>query len=115
MAALGPPRLQSGPKGRSAKPGKGNRYLRGVLGEVAAGVARTDTFLGERYGRLVRRRGKQRALDGISPSVLVIIWHLLADPAARFSDLGSVYHNKHLNNDRRGRDSSASSTPSATK
>ena len=46
---------------KPTRPAKGNRYLKGVLGEVAAAAARTDTFLGERYRRLVRRRGKQRA------------------------------------------------------
>jgi len=38
--------------------GKGNPYLKGVLGTAAATAARTDTFLGERYRRLVKRRGK---------------------------------------------------------
>ena len=35
--------------------GKGNPYLKGVLGEAAAAAAKTDTFLGERYRRLVKR------------------------------------------------------------
>src|SRR5262249_345263 len=42
---------------RSGKTGSGNPYLKRALGEAAAGAARTDTFLGERYRRLVRRRG----------------------------------------------------------
>ena len=29
-------------------------------------------------------------------SILVIIWHLLADPAARYQDLGSGYHASRL-------------------
>ena len=39
------------------KAGKGNPWLNGILGEIAASAARTDTFLGERYRRLARRRG----------------------------------------------------------
>jgi transposase len=62
-----------------------------VLGEVAA-AAKTDTFLGERYRRLVRRIGKLKALVAIARSILVIAWHLLADPTARFHDLGAGYH-----------------------
>jgi transposase len=41
--------------------GHGNRYLARVLGEAAVGIGRTDTFLGERYRRTARRRGKNRA------------------------------------------------------
>ena len=70
---------------------------------MAAGAARTDTFLGERYRRLARRRGKQRALVAISRSVLVIVWHLLADPNARFSDLGPDYYDKRIDKDRKTR------------
>jgi transposase len=57
--------------------GKGNPWLAGTLGEVVAGLARTNTFLGERYRRLVRRRGKKRAIVAVGNSVLTIIWHLL--------------------------------------
>jgi transposase len=57
-AKLCPRTIQSGPKNSSGKVGKGNPYLKGVLGEAAAAAARTNTFLGERYRRLVKRRGK---------------------------------------------------------
>ena len=66
--------------------------------------AKTDTFLGERYRRLVRRRGKQRALVAIARSILVVVWHLLADPNARFVDLGSDFYDRRVNKDRRTRD-----------
>ena len=29
-------------------------------------------------------------------SILVIVWHLLADPTARFHDLGADYHTRSL-------------------
>src|ERR671912_866470 len=57
-ARLSPRTIQSGAKRRAGTTGKGNPYLKGVLGEVAAAAAKTDTFLGERYRRLVRRIGK---------------------------------------------------------
>jgi transposase len=64
-AKVAPRTVQSGPKTRSGKAEKGNRYLKGILAEVATGAAKTDTFLGERYRRLVRRRVKQRALVAV--------------------------------------------------
>ncbi len=68
--------------------GNGNRYLARVLGEAAVSAARTDSFLGERYRRIARRRGKKRAVVAVGRSILVIIWHLLNEENARFHDLG---------------------------
>jgi transposase len=102
-AKLTPRTMQSGPRTRSGRTGKGNPYLKGVLGEAAAAAAKTDTFLGQRYRRLVRRRGKPRALVAVARSILVIIWHLLADPTARFNDLGADYYTRRVDNDRRTR------------
>lgn len=103
-AKLAPLTVQSGERTRPAKTGKGNRYLKGVLGEVATAAAKTDTFLGARYKRLVRRRGKQRALVAVARSILVIVWHILNDPAARYHDLGADYHDRQLDPNRRARD-----------
>jgi hypothetical protein len=60
LAGLCPRTLQSGPRTRPAK-GHGNSYLRGYLGQAANGAAGTATFLGERYTRIARRRGKAKA------------------------------------------------------
>ena len=91
-AKLCPRTIQSGPVTRGGKTGKGNPYLKGALGEAAAAAAKTDTFLGERYRRIVKRRGKLKALVAVARSILVIIWHLLADPNTRFHDLGPDYY-----------------------
>ena len=74
-----------------------------MLGEAAASAAKTDTFLGERYRRLVKRRGKLKALVGVARSILVIIWHLLVDPTARFHDLGGDSYTRAVNTQRRTR------------
>ena len=103
-AKLSPQTIQSGPRTKVGRTGKGNRYLKGVLGEVATAAAKTDTFLGERYRRLVRRRGKQRALVAVARSILVIVWHLLNDPDARYTDLGSDYYTRQLDPNRKTRD-----------
>jgi transposase len=95
-AKLSPRTIQSGPKTRAGKTGKGNPYLKGALGEAAVAAAKTQTFLGERYRRLVKRRGKLKALVAVARSILVIVWHLLADPTATFHDLGADYHTRRL-------------------
>ena len=100
-AKLCPRTIQSGPVTRAGKTGKGNPYLKGALGEAAAAAAKTDTFLGERYRRLVKRRGKLKALVAVARSILVIVWHLLANPAARFRDLGPEYHTNRIAIERR--------------
>ena len=83
--------------------GHGNRYLARVLGNAAASAGRTDTFLGERYRRIARRRGSKKAVVAIGRSMLVIIWHLLADPGTRYTDLGSDFYDTRINPERRKR------------
>jgi transposase len=89
-------------KGRSAT-GKGDPYLARILGQAAVNAGRTNTFLGERYRRLVRRRGKKRAIVAVGRSILVIIWHLMSDPDARYHDLGPDFYDTHTNAARRKR------------
>jgi transposase len=83
-----------------ATTGHGNRYLAQVLGEAAVAAGRTDTFLGERYRRIARRRGAKRAIVAVGRSILVIVWHLLADPTARFHDLGPGFYDTRINPER---------------
>src|SRR6202022_1621016 len=87
----------AGKKKGKGTTGHGNRYLARVLGEAAVGAGRTNTFLGERYRRIARRRGKKRAIVAVGRSILVIVWHLLADEHTRFDDLGPDHFSKHLN------------------
>ena len=70
-------------------------------GEAAAAAAKTDTFIGERYRRLVKRRGKLKALVAVARSILVIVWQLLTDITARFHDLGSDYHTRRIGTEKR--------------
>ena len=102
-AKVSPRTIQSGPKRRSGRTGKGNPYLKRVLGEAATAAAKTNTFLGERYRRLVRRRGKLTALVAVERSILVIVWHLLNDPTARYHDLGADFYTNRINKERKTR------------
>jgi len=80
--------------------GHGNPYLARVLGEAAVAAGRTDTFLGHRYRRIARRRGSSRAIVAVGRSILVIVWHLLTDPTARFHDLGPDFYDTRIGPDR---------------
>jgi hypothetical protein len=103
-AKLCPRTIQSGATSRAGTTGKGNLYLKGVLGEAAAAAAaKTDTFLGERYRRIVKRCGKLKALVAVARSILIIIWHLLADPTARYHDLGASYYASRIDKGKKAR------------
>ena len=93
----------AGKKKGKGSTGHGNSYLARVLGNAAAAAGKTDTFLGERYRRIARRRGAKRAIVAISRSILVIIWHLLSDPGTQFCDLGSGFYASRIDPDRRKR------------
>jgi transposase len=96
-------RESAGKKKGKSSTGHGNRYLARVLGQAAVAAGRTDTFLGERYRRIARRRGAKRAIVAVGRSILVIVWHLLADPTARFGDLGPGFYDTRVNAERRKR------------
>jgi transposase len=86
-----------------ATTGHGNPYLARVLGEAAVAAGRTNTFLGERYRRIARRRGSKRAIVAVGRSILVIVWHLLSDPDARYHDLGAGFYDTRINAEHRKR------------
>jgi hypothetical protein len=44
-----------------------------------------------------------KPLVAIARSILVIVWHLLADPTARYHDLGSGYHASRTDKDKKAR------------
>ncbi|MGB7982469.1 MAG: IS110 family transposase [Candidatus Nanopelagicales bacterium] len=90
----------AGRKKGTGATGHGNRYLARVLGEAAVSAGKTDTFLGERYRRIARRRGKKKAIVAVGRSILVIIWHLLSEPDTHYHDLGPDYYDTRLGAER---------------
>jgi transposase len=102
-AGLAPVARQSGPRTRKPKKGQGDDYLKGYCTQAANGAARTDTFLGDRLRRLSRRLDGNRARCAVARSILVIAWHLLANPEARYRDLGPDWHQRKTDTDRRTR------------
>src|SRR5665811_837999 len=83
-AKISPRANQSGAKTRSGKTGKGNPYLKSVLGEAAASAGRSNTFL-----------------VAVARSILVIVWHLLTDPTSRYRDLGLQFFDNRIRPERR--------------
>jgi transposase len=100
-AGLAPVARQSGPRSRKPKKGQGDAYLKGYCTQAAVGAADTGTFLGERYRRLRKRLGGVRAQCAVGRSILIIVWHLLANPEARFTDLGPDWHDRKTDRDRK--------------
>ena len=66
-------------------------------------AAKTDSFLGERYRRIARRRGKKRAIVAVGRSILVIVWHLLSDEQAVFTDLVADHFTRRVNSETKKR------------
>ena len=93
-ARFAPRARQSAGKAKPGTTGKGSPWVAGMLGEAVLGAGRTKTFLGSRYHRLARKRGKQRAIVATGRSLLVIAYHLLSEPNASFTDLGPDWHDR---------------------
>ena len=105
-AGLTPTARQSGPRKGRGKKGHGNTYAKRICVLAACAAANTDTFLGERFRRLASRPGgggRKKAGCAVARSILVIVWHLLNDPAARYRDLGSDWHARHTDRNRKAR------------
>ena len=94
-AGFAPLARESAKRSKPRSTGRGDPYLARVLGDAVAGAGRTPTFLGARYRRLARRRGKNKATVAVARSMLTIIWHLMNDPEARFHELGPDWHDQH--------------------
>jgi transposase len=97
-AGLAPVADQSGPRKGRGKKGKGNSYARRLCTMAADSAAGTATFLGERHRRLASRPGgggRRKANVAVGRSILVIVWHLLSNPGARYADLGPDHYARH--------------------
>jgi transposase len=92
-AGVAPGTHESAGKRRIVGARKGQRHLKRVLLQAAKSIARSnDSFLAARYRRLARRRGPNKAAVAVAHSILIILWHLMADPTLRYHDLGADYY-----------------------
>src|SRR5665213_2861938 len=93
----------AGRKKGTGSTGHGDRYLARVLGEAAVAASRTNTFLGERYRRIARRRGKKKAIVAVGRSILLIVWSILSDPETHYYHLGPGFYDSRTNPERKKR------------
>lgn len=89
-AGLAPGKNESAGRNHSARTLKANRYLRTALVEAAYAAGRTSTYLGEKYRRLARRRGKKRAAVAVARTLLTIIYHMIRE-GTDYVERGATY------------------------
>jgi transposase len=100
-AGMCPGNNESAGRHGSTKTRKADVWLRGALGLAAASAARThNTYLAARYQRLVRRRGKQRALVAVGHTILQSAWYIMANQVP-YADLGADHYAHTGNTERR--------------
>jgi transposase len=94
-AGMCPGNNESAGKHFSGRTRKGDRWLRGALGEAAAAAAHTkNTYLSTRYRRLAARRGTKRATVAIGHDILIAAWYIIKDNVD-YADLGADYYDIH--------------------
>lgn len=81
---------ESGGKRLSGKMRKGNRWAKTALVQAAHATSRTNTYLGEQYRRLAKRRGGKKAAIAVGHSLLVIVYHMLKTGEA-YKEKGATY------------------------
>ena len=87
-AGICPGNNESAGKRKSGKTPKGNRWLRGALGEAASAASRTkDTYWAAHFRRIASRRGKKRAVVATAHTQLIAIYHMLRTNTP-YKDLG---------------------------
>lgn len=91
-ACLAPANDISAGKRKSGHRRQGQKWLVTALVEAAWAASHTkNTYLAAQFHRLRTRRGAKRAAVAVAHSIVIVIYHLLADPNAVFTDLGGDY------------------------
>jgi transposase len=99
-AGVCPGNNESAGKRFSGRTRKANDWLQSMLVDVAWAAARTkDTYLAAQFWRLAGRIGKKKAAMAVAHSILVIAYHLMADPEAVYEDLGPDWFARRNNPD----------------
>lgn len=93
-AGMCPGNHESAGKRKSGKTTKGNIHLRAALTQAAWAATRSkQTYLAAQYRRMVKPKGKKRALVAVGHSLLVIAYHLLSRRAS-YQELGGEYFDR---------------------
>ena len=85
---------ESAGKRKSGKTRKGSRSLRVALVQAAWAATHTKgTYLSAQYRRMVKRKGRKKALVAVGHSLLVMIYHIL-ERKESYKELGGDYFDK---------------------
>jgi transposase len=105
-AGLCPGHHESAGKRRSGKARKGNPALRSALCEAAWAASHgKDGYLPAQFRRFKRRfgtRGETKAVFALAHTMIVIVWHVLADNVA-YNDLGADFFDRRVDSQARQR------------
>src|SRR2546423_5764388 len=94
-AGMCPGNRESAGKRLSGKTRKGSPWLRTALVEAAhAATHCKESYLSAQYHRLVLRRGGKKATIALGHTLLVIVYHVLADEKDD-QELGGTYFDDH--------------------
>jgi transposase len=93
-AGISPGNNESAGKRRGGRILHGNHWLKRSLTQCAWAASRTkDNFLSARYKRLVKRRGKKRAIVAVAHSQLIAIYQMLSK-GQTYQDLGADHFDR---------------------
>ena len=103
-AGMCPGNNESAGKYLSGKTRKGDPWLSGLVTECGWAARRTKgTYLAAQFWQIARRRGQERAAVAVGHSILVIAWHILAEEAVTYAELGGDYFTRRHDPTRRQR------------
>ncbi|MBV9232233.1 MAG: IS110 family transposase [Chloroflexi bacterium] len=90
-AGMCPGNRESAGKRLSGKTRKGSQWLRTALVEAAHAASHCkECYLSDQYHHIAFRRGKKRAAVALGHTLLIIIYHLIAEKKA-YEELGGEY------------------------
>lgn len=102
-AGMCPGQHESAGKSRHGTARHGNSWLQRHLTVAAMSASRTKgTYLSSQYHRLAGRRGKLRARKAVGHTLLVGVWHMLAE-GVEWNELGDDYFDRRLSAEHRAR------------
>jgi transposase len=92
-ACVCPGNQESAGQRKSGRTRKGNRWLRGLLHQMAWAAHTKGTYFWAQFRRLRRHRGEKRALLAVAHSLLTVIWSMLKHGTA-YRELGADYFDR---------------------
>ena len=110
-----PRTIQSGAKTAAGKRAWAIDTSKPCSATLPRGRPRPTPSSANAYRRIVKRRGKLKALVAVARSTLVIVWHLLSNPGLRYRDLGSDYFTNRIDREREPATTSVNSKGSVTR